>query len=47
LTHDEDLRAGHGEVYMPGALDRKYPEAAREWKWQYVFPAQGFSTDPR
>jgi integron integrase len=47
LTHQEDLRAGHGSVYLPGALDRKYPAAAREWGWQYVFPAQGFSIDPR
>ena len=47
LTHDEDLRTGRGSVYMPNALDRKFPNASREWRWQYVFPAQGFSTDPR
>ncbi len=47
LLHEEDLRAGHGAVFLPGALDRKYPKAAQEWGWQYVFPAQGFSTDPR
>lgn len=47
LTHEEDLREGYGAVYMPGALDRKFPNAAKEWRWQYVFPAQGLSTDPR
>jgi integron integrase len=47
LTHAEDLRAGHGAVYLPGALDRKYPAAARQWGWQYVFPARDLSTDPR
>jgi integron integrase len=47
LTHQEDLAAGYGAVYMPGALDRKYPKAAREWGWQYVFPARDLSTDPR
>jgi len=47
LTHHEDLRRGYGAVYLPGALDRKYPGAAREWGWQYVFPARNLSTDPR
>ena len=47
LTHEEDLAAGYGAVYLPGALDRKYPNAAREWGWQYVFPARDLSTDPR
>ena len=47
LTHQRDLQIGFGAVYLPGALDRKYPGAAREWGWQYVFPAQGFSVDPR
>ena len=47
LIHEADLRQGAGTVYMPGALDRKYPAAAREWRWQYVFPAQGLSKDPR
>jgi integron integrase len=46
LTHQEDLAAGYGAVYLPGALDRKYPKAAREWGWQYVFPARDLSTDP-
>jgi len=47
ILHEADLRAGHGAVFLPGALDRKYPSAAREWRWQYVFPAQGLSRDPR
>ena len=47
LTHAEDLNAGGGAVYLPGALDRKYRNAAREWGWQYVFPARDLSTDPR
>jgi integron integrase len=47
LTHEEDLREGFGAVYMPGGLDRKLRNAAKDWRWQYVFPAQGFSTDPR
>ena len=47
LRHGEDLACGYGSVYLPGALDRKYPGAAREWGWQYVFPARGLSCDPR
>ena len=47
LVHAQDLRQGGGSVFMPGALDRKYPNAAREWRWQYVFPASHLSTDPR
>jgi integron integrase len=47
LTHEEDLRAGNGRVYLPGALERKYPRAAEEWGWQYIFPARGLSLDPR
>ena len=46
-THDEDLRIGFGEVYLPYALERKYPNAAKEWHWQYVFPAARISIDPR
>jgi integron integrase len=45
--HESDLEKGYGEVYMPYALGRKYPNAAREWGWQYVFPARDLSTDPR
>jgi site-specific recombinase XerD len=47
LVHAGDLREGFGEVYLPGALERKYPHAAREWSWQYVFPARDRSRDPR
>lgn len=45
--HENDLANGHGEVYMPYALTRKYPNAAKEWGWQYVFPASALSVDPR
>jgi integron integrase len=45
--HQEDLGAGHGEVQMPYALARKYPNAGREWAWQYVFPSGNLSEDPR
>lgn len=47
IIHNNDLKQGLGSVYLPGALDRKYPAAAREWRWQYVFPAGGLSVDPR
>jgi integron integrase len=45
--HQQDLAQGHGEVYLPHALARKYPAAAKEWGWQYVFPARDLSVDPR
>ena len=45
--HQRDLEAGYGEVYLPHALERKYPRAAREWNWQYVFPSRKLSVDPR
>ena len=45
--HQQDLAQGHGEVYLPHALARKYPSAAKEWGWQYVFPARDLSVDPR
>lgn len=45
--HDEDLTLGAGEVYLPFALDKKYPNAARDWGWQYVFPSKNLSLDPR
>ncbi|MBI4447268.1 MAG: integron integrase [Acidobacteria bacterium] len=38
--HQRDLQDGYGRVFMPYALARKYPNAAAEWGWQYVFPAQ-------
>ena len=45
--HNNDLELGYGRVYLPHALDKKYPSASREWGWQYVFPAQNRSIDPR
>ncbi len=45
--HERDLAKGFGAVYLPGALEHKYPNAPREWKWQYVFPAAKLSVDPR
>lgn len=45
--HDRDLTAGYGEVYLPHALSRKYPNAPSEWKWQYVFPSGRVGKDPR
>jgi len=47
VLHDQDVAEGFGEVYLPYALDRKYPNAAREWGWQYVFPSKNRSVDPR
>lgn len=47
VLHEQDLAAGFGAVYLPYALERKYPNAAREWSWQYAFPARGRSVDPR
>lgn len=45
--HESDVSQGFGEVYLPYALERKYPKANREWGWQFVFPAKNRSTDPR
>ena len=45
--HEQDLAAGYGRVYLPYALERKYPAAATQWMWQYVFPAARRSADPR
>ncbi len=45
--HDKDLAGGYGEVYLPDALERKYPNASKEWGWQYVFPSSKLSVDPR
>ena len=47
VTHERDLAAGHGVVWLPAALERKYANAAREWIWQYVFPSRSRSIDPR
>jgi integron integrase len=45
--HARDLEAGYGTVDLPYALARKYPNANREWGWQYVFPSERLSSDPR
>jgi integron integrase len=47
LLHEADLGNGYGEVYLPFALARKYPNAGKELAWQYVFPASKPSLDPR
>ncbi|HJX53417.1 MAG TPA: integron integrase [Polyangia bacterium] len=44
--HDGDISLGAGTVALPDALDRKYPNASREWIWQWVFPATRTYTDP-
>jgi integron integrase len=45
--HQHDLAQGFGRVYLPDALQRKYPNADRAWGWQWVFPASRISLDPR
>ncbi len=45
--HHLDLDQGYGSVYLPFALERKYPQADRSWIWQFVFPSPGRSRDPR
>ncbi len=45
--HDQDKEEGYGDVYLPDALSRKFPNAARELGWQYLFPASKIGKDPR
>jgi len=45
--HEHDLANGFGEVYLPYALERKFPHANKSWIWQYVFPSKTISRDPR
>src|SRR4030042_110173 len=45
--HGHDLTKGYGEVFLPDALSRKYPNMGKEWAWQYVFPSAKLSVDPR
>jgi len=45
--HTEDLKRGYGAIYLPYALERKYKNAATDFVWQYVFPADKLSVDPR
>ena len=47
LAYKIALEEGYGSVQLPRSLGRKYPGAATEWNWQYVFPALKPSTDPR
>ena len=47
LLHENDLQAGLGAVLLPFAFDGKHSKTAFEWKWQYVFPSQKLSRDPR
>ncbi|MCG3149255.1 MAG: Tyrosine recombinase XerD [Verrucomicrobiae bacterium] len=47
ILHEEDLKGGYGRVYLPFGLAQKYPNANREWGWQYVFPAASLAVDPR
>jgi integron integrase len=46
-VHQQDLVQGYGSVYLPFALERKYVSADREWVWQYIFPSDRRSQDPR
>jgi integron integrase len=46
-THERDLAAGFGRVVLPDALERKFPNAPREWRWQFVFPAARICRDAR
>ena len=45
--HEQDLEEGRGEVYLPESLARKYRGAAKEFRWQYVFPSKSLARDPR
>lgn len=47
VLFEKDLNDGVANVYLPNALDRKFPNAGKTWGWQYVFPSKTLSTDPR
>jgi integron integrase len=47
FLHQADLKDGFGKVALPFALERKYPQAATQWGWQFVFPSIKRSQDPR
>lgn len=47
ILHEKDLKNGYGSVFLPDALERKYKNASKQWGWQYVFPSQTLSVDPR
>lgn len=44
--HEQDLDIGYGSVYLPNALARKYKNAEKDFRWQYVFPSKKLSADP-
>jgi len=44
---EDDKRIGKADVFLPDALAKKYPNAATEWCWQYIFPSGSYSVDPR
>lgn len=44
---DADRQAGVADVYLPNALSRKYPNAGKDWAWQWVFPSKNLSVDPK
>jgi integron integrase len=46
MLHEQDLKEGFGSVYLPYALEKKYPNASCEWIWQFVFPSSKRSSDP-
>lgn len=46
-VHAQDVEQGHGCVFLPDALERKYPNACTEWGWQFVFPSNRIAKDPR
>ena len=46
-VHDQDVKMGYGEVSLPDALEKKYSGAPKEWAWQWVFPTEKLSVDPR
>ena len=45
VLHNDDLKSGHGDVFMPMALAKKYTNAGRDWRWQYAFPSVKLSVD--
>jgi len=47
LLHEKDVKNGYDSVYLPYALERKYPNAGRELCWKFIFPATKISTDPK
>jgi hypothetical protein len=47
MARHADLAAGFGRVVLPNALERKFPNAATEWRWQFVFPTARICRDPR